>query len=30
VGDVRQALLYAAILFIPAAGIACWLPEPED
>jgi hypothetical protein len=30
VGDVRQALLYAAILFVPAAGIACWLPEPED
>jgi len=30
VGDVRQALLYAAILFIPAAGIACWLPEPKD
>jgi predicted MFS family arabinose efflux permease len=30
VGDVRQALLYAAILFLPAAGIACWLPEPKD
>ena len=30
VGDVRHALLYAAILFIPAAGIACWLPEPKD
>jgi len=30
VGDVRQALLYAAILFVPAAGIACWLPEPKD
>jgi len=30
VGDVRQALLYAAILFIPAAGLACWLPEPKD
>jgi MFS family permease len=30
VGDVRQALLFAAILFIPAAGLACWLPEPKD
>jgi MFS family permease len=30
VGDVRQALLYAAILFLPAAGLACWLPEPKD
>ncbi|MEY4327195.1 MAG: hypothetical protein RIS24_3366 [Verrucomicrobiota bacterium] len=30
VGDVRQALLYAAILFIPAAAMACWLPEPKD
>jgi hypothetical protein len=30
VGDVRQALLFAAILFAPAAVISCWLPEPED
>jgi MFS family permease len=30
VGDVRQALLYAAILFLPAAGLACCLPEPKD
>jgi MFS family permease len=30
VGDVRYALLYAALLFIPAAAFACWLPEPKD
>lgn len=30
VGDVRLALLYAALLFIPAAAFACWLPEPKD
>ena len=30
VGDVRQALLYAALLFAPAAVLACWLPEPEE
>ena len=30
VGDVRQALLYAAILFGPAALLARWLPEPDE
>jgi MFS family permease len=30
VGDHRQALLYAGFLFLPAAGIACLLPEPPD
>ena len=30
VGDVRQALLYAAVLFIPAAVVSHWLPEPEE
>jgi MFS family permease len=30
VGDVRQALLYAAILFLPAAIVSLWLPEPRD
>ena len=30
VGDYRQALLYAGFLFLPAAGIACLLPEPPD
>jgi MFS family permease len=28
VGDYRLALLYAGFLFLPAAGIACLLPEP--
>jgi MFS family permease len=30
VGDYRLALLYAAFLFLPAAGIALMLPEPPD
>jgi MFS family permease len=30
VGDYRFALLYAAFLFLPAAAIACALPEPPD
>jgi MFS family permease len=30
VGDHRLALLYASLLFIPAAGVACLLPEPPD
>ena len=30
VGDYRLALLYAGFLFLPAAGIACLLPEPPD
>jgi MFS family permease len=30
VDDVRQALLYAGLLFFPAAFIATLLPEPED
>jgi MFS family permease len=30
VGDYRMALLYASFLFLPAAGIACLLPEPPD
>jgi predicted MFS family arabinose efflux permease len=30
VGDVRQALLYAAVLFLPAAIVSLWLPEPRD
>ena len=30
VGDYRTALLYAAFLFLPAAAIACMLPEPKD
>jgi predicted MFS family arabinose efflux permease len=28
VGDYRQALFYAAFLFLPAAGVALFLPEP--
>ena len=30
VGDHRIALLYAAFLFLPAAGIALWLPRVRD
>ncbi|MCU0979185.1 MAG: MFS transporter [Pirellulaceae bacterium] len=30
VGDHRLALLYAAWLFLPAAGVALLLPEPPD
>jgi hypothetical protein len=30
VGDHRLALLYAGLLFLPAAGIASLLPEPPD
>jgi MFS family permease len=30
VGDVRRALLYAAVLFVPAALLARWLPEPPE
>lgn len=30
VGDYRLALYYAGFLFLPAAGIACLLPEPPD
>jgi MFS family permease len=30
VGDYRQALFYAGFLFLPAAGVACLLPEPPD
>jgi hypothetical protein len=30
VGDYRLALLCAGFLFLPAAGIACLLPEPPD
>ncbi len=30
VGDYRLALLYAGFLFLPAAGLACLLPEPPD
>ncbi|MFO1022652.1 MAG: MFS transporter [Planctomycetales bacterium] len=30
VGDYRLALLYAGFLFVPAALIACALPEPAD
>jgi hypothetical protein len=27
--DYRHALLYAAMLFLPATVLACWLPETE-
>jgi MFS family permease len=30
VGDHRPALVYAGLLFLPAAGIALMLPEPPD
>jgi MFS family permease len=30
VGDYRLALCYAGLLFLPAAGVACLLPEPPD
>ena len=30
VGDVREALLYAAFLFAPAALLARWMPEPPN
>jgi MFS family permease len=30
VGDYRLALLYAGVLFLPAAAVACFLPEPTD
>jgi MFS family permease len=30
VGDYRLALLYAGFLFVPAAAIACLLPDPPD
>jgi MFS family permease len=30
VGDYRVPLLYAGFLFLPAAGIACLLPNPPD
>jgi MFS family permease len=30
VDDFRLALLYSAFLFLPAAAIACLLPEPPD
>ena len=30
VGDYRLALLYAAFLFLPAAALACLLPEPPS
>jgi MFS family permease len=30
VGDYRLPLLYAGFLFLPAAGIACLLPNPPD
>lgn len=29
VGDYRHTLLYAGVLFLPAALIACFLPEPD-
>ena len=30
VGDYRLPLLYAGFLFLPAAGVACLLPNPPD
>ncbi len=30
VGDTRLALYYAGFLFLPAAAVACLLPEPPD
>jgi MFS family permease len=30
VGDHRAALLYAGLLFLPAAGLACFLPKARD
>lgn len=30
VGDYRLALLYSGFLFLPAAAVAFFLPEPED
>jgi MFS family permease len=30
VGDYRLALLYAGTLFVPAAALAAFLPEPKD
>jgi MFS family permease len=30
VGDYRLALVCAGLLFLPAAGVACMLPEPPD
>jgi MFS family permease len=30
VGDYRIALIYAGTLFLPAAIIACWMPEREE
>ena len=30
VGDYRFALLYAGFLFLPAAAVAMFLPEPPD
>ncbi len=30
VGDYRMALLTAGVLFLPAAAVACVLPEPTD
>ena len=30
VGDYRLTLLYAGVLFLPAAGLACFLPELRD
>jgi MFS family permease len=30
VGDYRLAMLYAAFLFVPAAAVACLLPEAPD
>ena len=30
VGDYRMALVYAAILFLPAAAISWMMPDPSD